>query len=836
MFSTTPAPLIPGLPSSVESYIRHGWLLVPIPPGTKGPEGPGSVGWNREERCLSRVEQLNPDHQGGYGLAHAYSGTMALDVDDWEMGRNDLLLQGIDLDALYTAPDAVAIESGNPGHGKLLYAMPMGLPLPSKKLISNKKNYLDFRCGTRAGRTCQDVLPPTIHPDTHVPYKWGGGGNWAHLPPIPAPLLTYWQSLIAKDKDRVIPSGGVLNTSWAEVSDLLASIPPDIDRDNWVAVGMALHWVGTSTDRLDEALTIWDEWSAKGHKYEGFTDLLARWPGFHAEGGRSIGTLFHIAKEHGWQRPTEDLFALFEGVEGVSADGPARKEPRGLTYHKDGLVAPPPDLYNEDWPALLSIRASEISTGVGCDPVVPLFASLAAICGVADARTRLILAEGYEVPPVLWLMTIGEPSEKKTPGSIGVFKAMYQIEAEDRPRYEQEFLKWEAEEAQYKKAREATIAHYTEAEALMSNDAPAAMPELAAQPQPLKLIVQDITAPKLIRNCSDRPEGVLCYLDEMNSWMRKICDPHSNEDRSVWVSSYEAGYYRMERVGDGAFWCDNFAVGIYGNIQPEALKKYIDALAEDGMLQRFVPCVLRPEFTRKGRPVPESFTSAGEWGVLLRKLQKMPPTKYRLSPAAATLYDEFQDWYYVMSQIERDLGADNKFMMALGKLEGLCGRLMLVFHMIDAAEEPFVPEATARQAITAIKRFVVPSLRRVLGESGGLASDNMDSWIADHILSLCHNHEEISLAELRKSSRRTVRDMERGARDTLIREAMMSLERVGWVVKDQDDMKTTSWFINPRLATTFSDHLERIETAKAARDEERRAMVETRTGVTRMGG
>ncbi|MDP4899275.1 MAG: FAD-dependent oxidoreductase, partial [Pontimonas sp.] len=41
-----------------------------------------------------------------------------------------LMQHGIDLDVLYSAPDAVVINSGRPGHGKLLYAMPFGAALP----------------------------------------------------------------------------------------------------------------------------------------------------------------------------------------------------------------------------------------------------------------------------------------------------------------------------------------------------------------------------------------------------------------------------------------------------------------------------------------------------------------------------------------------------------------------------------------------------------------------------------------------------------------------------------------------------------------------------------
>ena len=78
-------------PASVDAYIRHGWSLVPIPMGTKGPS---HRGWNLRESALKDQTQLPPGF--GIGLAHAYSGTMAFDIDNWDA----TVEQGIDLQAL----------------------------------------------------------------------------------------------------------------------------------------------------------------------------------------------------------------------------------------------------------------------------------------------------------------------------------------------------------------------------------------------------------------------------------------------------------------------------------------------------------------------------------------------------------------------------------------------------------------------------------------------------------------------------------------------------------------------------------------------------------------
>ena len=290
---------------------------MPIPPGTKGPRTPG---WNIKHNALKTQADLPAAY--GIGLAHAYSGTMAFDIDNWDA----TIAQGIDVQTLYDAPDAVVIHSGRPGHGKLLYQMPFGLALPSKKVIIDGLTVYELRCATANGLTVQDVLPPSIHPDTRQPYHWAGRGHWTRLPTIPQSLLDIWQSLLTQDKERTITTDGAVDASWEEIRQAVEAIPADCSREEWVNVGMALHWAGTQTDQLDAALSLWNEWSAQSAaKYPGERGIAGQWLSFKTDKATAVklGTLFHIAKQHGWQRPTPDAAALFSKVD-TPTDGPGR--------------------------------------------------------------------------------------------------------------------------------------------------------------------------------------------------------------------------------------------------------------------------------------------------------------------------------------------------------------------------------------------------------------------------------------------------------------------------------------------------------------------------------
>uniref|UniRef100_UPI0035631583 bifunctional DNA primase/polymerase n=1 Tax=Brevundimonas sp. TaxID=1871086 RepID=UPI0035631583 len=165
---------------AAKAYVRHGWALVPIPAGQKGPR---SKGWNTLDMALTSLEGAEA-LTGNLGLAHAYCSpcpTAALDVDDYDAARAWLGDRGVHLDDLLGATDAVQILSGRPGRNKLLYRLPDGVEAITTVHISStatKAMILELRCAASNGLTVQDVLPPSMHPDTQQPYRWGGAGHW----------------------------------------------------------------------------------------------------------------------------------------------------------------------------------------------------------------------------------------------------------------------------------------------------------------------------------------------------------------------------------------------------------------------------------------------------------------------------------------------------------------------------------------------------------------------------------------------------------------------------------------------------------------------------------
>ena len=182
------------LPFNPADYVEAGFALVPIPLAMKGPRIPG---WQLEENAIRTHEAAAALVGCNLGLAHRWCGTCVLDIDDLQASTDWLAEWDVNLFGLLAADDAVQIRSGREGRAKLLYRLPESCDwLPTQKIDAVG---LEFRCASKDGSsTVQDVLPPSIHPDTNRPYEWAGAGDWRNLPTLPDTLLAVWKEVAAR--------------------------------------------------------------------------------------------------------------------------------------------------------------------------------------------------------------------------------------------------------------------------------------------------------------------------------------------------------------------------------------------------------------------------------------------------------------------------------------------------------------------------------------------------------------------------------------------------------------------------------------------------------------
>ncbi|MEM1111130.1 MAG: bifunctional DNA primase/polymerase [Pseudomonadota bacterium] len=151
----------------------------------KGPKHPG---WGKRK--------LNPMEMNGedmLGLNHGLSRTAVIDGDDLALARTLFGAFGIDTEAMPGDPPAY---HGNPvNRRKWLYRLPEGFTPPGVKQLTlpdSKAPVFELR-GCPEGKQAQDVLPPSVHPDTGKPYAWISSPMAVeNLPPLPEAVVDIW--------------------------------------------------------------------------------------------------------------------------------------------------------------------------------------------------------------------------------------------------------------------------------------------------------------------------------------------------------------------------------------------------------------------------------------------------------------------------------------------------------------------------------------------------------------------------------------------------------------------------------------------------------------------
>jgi Bifunctional DNA primase/polymerase, N-terminal/Family of unknown function (DUF5906)/Primase C terminal 2 (PriCT-2) len=320
--------------SHAAEYTRHGLAVCTIPLGSKGP---AVKGWNARENAITDPIQASR-LTGNVGLLHAWSDTMALDVDNWGTASQWLLSRGVNLAQLFSAPDRVEIVSGRAGRAKLLFRIPTSLGAPVQTLQikgDDDQMILEFRCADSGGKSVQDVLPPSIHPDTGKPYQWGGPGDWRNLPVIPEVILQIWRDELAErtkgnasavtlrpplglPPQSFAPQNGfdrIEENLWGMtvVESALYHVSSNIRYPRWRNIGWAIMSLGWKS--APQIVHSWSKLTPFRYKPT-TTDELIR--GFDPSKGITIATLFYEAQKNGWNMPQRYPLAVIPSASPVS--------------------------------------------------------------------------------------------------------------------------------------------------------------------------------------------------------------------------------------------------------------------------------------------------------------------------------------------------------------------------------------------------------------------------------------------------------------------------------------------------------------------------------------
>lgn len=174
------------IPKYARRYCEMGKAITPLVGKV-----PFLMAWNADANLIRDPDVAfsyfteNPQYNIGECLEP--SGDVSLDLDYLDGARQILAPEKIDVDALMLETPTII------GRGARLEFKAPAIPL-SRKSVSWPPRAPGEKPVTvlelRAGRV-QDVLPPSIHPDTKLPYRWLTAPRNG-FPPLPDALLSIW--------------------------------------------------------------------------------------------------------------------------------------------------------------------------------------------------------------------------------------------------------------------------------------------------------------------------------------------------------------------------------------------------------------------------------------------------------------------------------------------------------------------------------------------------------------------------------------------------------------------------------------------------------------------
>ena len=159
----------------------------------------------------------------------------------------------------------------------------------------DSKTILEFRCATRKGLTVQDVLPPSIHPETQQPYTWGGKGHYSQIPVIPEEILILWKSLLATNQKTkpMISSLPESPKNIAILLEALENISSDCDYETYRNIVWAIK--STAWSVADNIALLWSQKNMDRFSEETFNNLINSYSPDN-QNPITVGTIFHLAK------------------------------------------------------------------------------------------------------------------------------------------------------------------------------------------------------------------------------------------------------------------------------------------------------------------------------------------------------------------------------------------------------------------------------------------------------------------------------------------------------------------------------------------------------------
>jgi len=480
-------------------------------------------------------------------------------------------------------------------------------------------------------------------------------------------------------------------------------------------------------------------------------------------------------------------------TEPAGANKPPSADPVDLWAKFD-----PPTLPRGILPPVIEQFAFEQGMDMGADMAGIAVSALAVCAAAIPDKIKLQVKrhnKSWLESARIWVALVGSPSSKKSPILSAAVSPLRKMDAEMARQYAEQKSRCDKLDKDEK-----------------------AKTEL---PKQTRLLLQDTTIEAAQDILKDSPNGVLCFQDELSGWFGSM-DKYSNargaaKDRAFWLEAFNGAPYSVHRVGRGSVFIENLSASLIGGIQPEPIRKVADDSADDGLLQRLLPVVLKPAVEGRDEQASEVVF---DYAALIRRLYQLDrPLFGGMADGTVLRFDEKAQAY--RQELERKHlelqcceSINRKLASHIGKYDGIFARLCIVWHCVEAAPGTLpqvISERTARRAGTFLHGFLLPHAMAFYAGVLGLSNDHDRlEAVAGYILA--RKLERVTNRDIQHGDR-TMRGLSRPETEAILDQ----LDALGWVdrVPGPRPSSPPQWAVNPIVHTKF---------AKRAADEaERRA-------------
>jgi hypothetical protein len=338
----------------------------------------------------------------------------------------------------------------------------------------------------------------------------------------------------------------------------------------------------------------------------------------------------------------------------IKAGGPVHQD-AGFEFRvpRDVLrkVSPQPYAF-DDVPLSIATFAYHYSQATGHDQSGAIVSAVTAAASVIDDGYKLLVRpeSNWIVSARVWSFLCGEPSTGKSPAiraATGHIKHMHNVL----------FAEWQMVCAAREKGEP--------------------RPPLPA------LYTSDSTVPALADALVANERGLLMLTEEMSSWIGAIDSSNKGDaakNRGDWLQLRDGGPRQINRVERGAMLIPNWGVSVLAACTPGGLAKQMKEMPEDGLIQRFFPCILAaPNLDAAG----DARQALATWGRCLEGAWKFTTSPYprhlTLSAAARALFDK--EVRAINELVIATEGFSPAYASHLGKHPGMLAEVALVFHV-----------------------------------------------------------------------------------------------------------------------------------------------------------